>query len=364
MKALILGLSGAIAITGAAVGAGIPDDGCLVCHRLKGLSVVTEENKVKDCSISDALYAHSIHRNVGCTECHDKIEQYPHKPENAAVNCANKCHVVDPSTKKPFSHKSVFETWKESVHGKNYQKAPDIYPYCSYCHTNDLLIDVTKLESMKMSLNRCSICHENKDWTKDRLSHVASREPIPVIKNGFTHKFIKTRRDGWEIVELCASCHEDEKKMEKALEIEGIHDEFAKEHVLTAVESYKVTMHSKMLYLDRNDTRAADCLDCHTNKDGNFHDIFHKEDPRSSINEKNIELTCGRSTECHPLVPAKDMKNMATTKWVHMHPIPDSLGQKIVKIVEEFMFWLTTGTLLFAVTIVGLDLLKNLRRKH
>jgi hypothetical protein len=364
VKALILGLSGAIAISTAAFGAGIPDDGCLVCHRLKGLSVVDSKNRVKDCSISDALYAHSIHRNVGCTECHDKVEQYPHRPENTAANCANKCHVVDPSTKKPFSHEKVFKTWKESVHGKNYEKAPDIYPYCSYCHTNDLLIDVTKLSSMKMSMDRCSICHENKDWLKDRLSHVASREPIPVIKNGFTHQFIKTRRDGWEIVELCASCHEDEKKMEKALEIEGIHDKYAREHVLTAVESYKVTMHSKMLYLDREDTRAADCLDCHTNKDGNFHDIFHKEDPRSSINPKNIELTCGRSTECHPLAPKENMKNFATTKWVHMHPIPDSLGQKIVKIIEEFMFWLTTGTLLFAVTIVGLDLLKNLRRKH
>jgi len=364
VRAFILGIAGALAISGTALATGMSDDGCLVCHRLKGLSVVDKDNKIKDCSIKEALYAHSIHRNIGCTECHDKIEQYPHKAENVAANCANKCHVVDPSTKKAFSHEDVFKTWKESVHGKNYEEAPDIYPYCSYCHSNDLLIDVKKFETIEGSFSRCSVCHQNKNWISDRLAHVASRQDIPLIKNGFVHQFTKTRRDGWEIVELCASCHENEKKMEKALEIEGIHDKYEKEHVLTAVESFKVTMHSKMLYLDRNDTRAADCLDCHTNKDGNFHDIFHKSDPRSSINVKNIELTCGRSTECHPLAPAKNMKNFATTKWVHMHPIPDSLGQKIVKIIEEFMFWLTTGTLLFAVTIVGLDLLKNLRRKH
>ncbi|ADY73007.1 hypothetical protein Dester_0351 [Desulfurobacterium thermolithotrophum DSM 11699] len=364
MRAFILGIAGAMAISGTALASGIGDDGCLVCHRLKGLFAVDKNNKVKDCSINEALYAHSIHRNIGCTECHNKIEQYPHKPGNAVVNCANRCHVIDPSTKKPFSHENVFKTWKESVHGKNFEKAPDIYPYCSYCHTNRLLVDVKKFETLEGSFNRCSICHENKDWTLDRLAHVASREDIPVIKNGYISQFVKTRRDGWEIVELCASCHEDEKKMEKALEIEGIHNKFAKEHVLTAVESYKVTMHSKMLYLDRSDTRAADCLDCHTNKNGNFHDIFHKEDPRSSINEKNIELTCGRATECHPLAPIKDMKKFATTKWVHMHPVPDSLGQKIVKIVEEFMFWLTTSVLLFGVVIIGLDLLKNLRRKH
>ena len=102
MKALILGIVGALVLSGTALGVGIDDDGCLKCHRLKGLSVVDSSNRVKDCSVSDALYTHSVHRNVGCTECHDQVEQYPHKPENVAANCANKCHVADPSTKKPF----------------------------------------------------------------------------------------------------------------------------------------------------------------------------------------------------------------------------------------------------------------------
>ena len=363
MRAFILGIAGALAISGTALATGISDDGCLVCHRLKGLSVVDKDNKIKDCSIKEALYVHSIHRNVGCTECHDKIEEYPHKPENVAANCANKCHVADPSTKKPFSHEDVFKTWEESVHGKNYEKAPDIYPYCNYCHTNELLIDVKKFETLEGSFSRCSICHENKNWISDRLSHVAKRQDIPLTENGFVHQFIKTRRDGWEVVELCASCHADREKMEKALEEEGIHDKYEKEHVLTAVESYKVTMHSKMLYLDRSDTRAADCLDCHTNKDGNFHDIFHKEDPRSSINVKNIELTCGRSTECHPLAPEKDMKNFATTKWVHMHPIRgESIGQTIVWVVQEVFVALVTFVLLFASGLIILDLIKNLKK--
>jgi hypothetical protein len=58
------------------------------------------------------------------------------------------------------------------------------------------------------------------------------------------------------------------------------------------------------------------------------------------------------------------MENFATTKWVHMHPVPDTLGQKIVKFMEDFMFWLTTSVLLLGVIIVGLDLFKTLRRKH
>jgi len=362
VRALIAGILGAVVFSLSSFGMVVKEDGCLVCHRLKGLSVVDKNNLIKDCSINPSLYAHSIHRNVGCTECHSKIEEYPHKPGNEKVNCANKCHVVDPSTKKPFSHEEIYETWKESVHGKNYEKAPDIYPNCVYCHANGLLVDLSKLKSARMSLERCSVCHQNKDWLNDRLAHVLSREPIPVIKNGYVHEFLKTRRDGWEIVELCSSCHADKKKMEKAIKIEGIRNVFERERILTAVDSYKVTMHAKMLYLDRSDTRAADCLDCHTKKGGNFHDIFHKDDPRSSINVKNIELTCGRSTECHPLVPLKHMRNFATTKWVHMHPMMENLGQSIVRIVQLVFRTLVVFVLSLASTIVILDLLRNLRK--
>ena len=343
--------------------AGITDDGCLVCHRLKGLSVVTSNNKVKNCSVSPALYLHSIHRNVGCTECHSKIKAYPHNPANVKANCANKCHMINPSTGKSFSHASIFKTWKESVHGKYYDKAPDIYPSCSYCHTNRLLINVKKFESLNHSFYRCLACHKEKGWTYDRLSHVASRMDVPIIKNGFVSSYLRPGVPKYEINELCESCHANEKMMKKAIKIQGIHNKFYKEHILTAVEGYKMTMHSKMLYLDRSDQRAADCLDCHVNKDGNFHDIFPKSDPRSSINVKNIELTCGKASECHPFVPKYHMKNFATTEWVHFHPIPSSLGQKIVGYVEEFMFWLTWSVLLLAALITGLDLIQILRRK-
>jgi hypothetical protein len=361
VKAFILGLAGALVVSGSAFG--MSDDGCLVCHRLKGLSVVDEKNEIKDCSISEALFAHSIHRNVGCTECHSKIEEYPHKPENAKVNCATQCHVVEPSTKKPFSHEKIFETWKESVHGKNYEKAPDIYPYCTYCHINKLLVNVKELEALKKGLNRCYICHQGKEWAKDRLSHVSSRLEIANEKNGFAVGYVKTRRDGWEVVELCSSCHNDKKKMEKAIEIEGIKNRFKKEKILHAVESYKVTMHAKMLYLDRSDTRAADCLDCHTNKNGNFHDIFRGNNPKSSINVKNIEKTCGRSSECHPLAEIKHMKNFATTKWVHMRPVPENIGQKVVLVVQYIFITLVTVVLTLATGLITLDLIKNLRSK-
>ncbi len=362
MRALVAGVLGALLLGATVQAVSIEDDGCLKCHRLRGLSTVTKENVVKDCSINDALYAHSVHRNVGCTECHDRVEQYPHRRENTAPNCANECHIADPSTKRPFSHEEIVETWKESVHGRNYDKAPNLYPDCNYCHVNSILARPESLELLKKTLGECSVCHEGEEWIKDRLSHVAFKGEVPVGKNGFVFKTLKGRRDGWEVVELCASCHGDEEKMEKALEIEGIEDEYMREHILKAVESYKVTMHAKMLYLDRTDTRAADCLDCHTNSDGNYHDIFTADDTRSSIHPARIAKTCGRSSECHPMASAMNMKNFAVTKWVHMYPLPENLGQKIVWIVEWVFKVLVTVVLLFASGVVILDLLRNLRK--
>jgi len=317
--------------------AGGKEDGCMKCHRLRGLSVLTKDNKIKDCSIRESLYVHSAHRKVGCRECHNKVKQYPHKVENVKANCSNLCHLADPSTKKPFSHEKIFKTWKESVHGRNYEKAPSLYPDCSYCHTNQLLVEPEK------SFSECLLCHSQKNWVKEKFVHV-----------------LRKRRDGWEVVELCSSCHEDKEKMKKAIDLEGIKDKFEKEKILFAVDSYKITMHAKMLYLDREDKRAADCLDCHTNKEGNLHDIFRKNDSRSSVNQKNIQLTCGRSTECHPLVLRGNMTNFATTKWVHMRPLPEDTGQKVVCIIEAIFKTLVFVVLTFACLIVILDLRKTL----
>ena len=370
VRAFIMFLLGMLTLCGTAQAkVNIGDDGCLYCHRMKGLMTVEVkkegEKEIVDCSINDAKYMHSVHRNIHCTECHTKAVSYPHdRTKVREVNCATKCHVIDPATKRPFSHEKVYKTWEESAHGKNYKKAPDVYPSCQYCHTNRLLVDVKKFETLEGSFDRCYACHNDEKWSADRLAHMASRMDIPEIKNGYVFQFIKTRRDGWEIVELCASCHENEKLMEEAIEVEGIHNKYKIKRILDAVPSYQKTMHSKMLYLDRSDLRAADCLDCHTKKGSNYHDIFPNDDPRASTHPNNIQVTCGRSTECHPLAPKYNMKNFAETKWVHVDPVlGENLGQTIVWIVEEAMFWIAASVILFAAVVVILDTLKFIRRQ-
>ena len=57
------------------------------------------------------------------------------------------------------------------------------------------------------------------------------------------------------------------------------------------------------------------------------------------------------------------MKNFATTKWVHMHPIRGvSIGQTVVWVVQEVFVALVTFVLLFASGLIILDLIKNLKK--
>ncbi len=342
-------------------------DGCLLCHKYRNLGY-KKDNKIIPCDISSIKYLHSVHRDVDCSECHTKIEAYPHNPKNIRATCSNKCHVIDPVSKKFFSHEKVVKTWEKSIHGKYHNKAPNIFPGCSYCHINKELVNIDKLSSAQKGLQKCTICHTNNYDLKIAYAHILSRSEIPLEKNGFTFGHIKgIQRDGWEIVKLCASCHADKKKMKEAIEIMGIKDEEREEKILEAVKAYFNTMHGKMLKLYPEDTRAADCLDCHTHANGNFHDIYETTDIRSSTNPDILPKTCGRSDECHPLVAKWNDKNFATTKWVHMDPAvfkyENPIAQAIVFGVEHGMFYMAASVLLMGAGLVFLALFREIRNR-
>ncbi len=350
-----------------AISFSLAKDGCLMCHKYRNLGYI-QNNTIILCDISSIKFLHSVHRDADCSECHTKIKAYPHDPKNVKATCSSKCHVIDPISKKFFSHENIVKTWKESVHGKYYDKAPDIFPSCSYCHINKELIDLEKLNSAKKSLAKCSICHTNNYDLKIAYAHVLSRSEIPIEKNGFAFGYkAGIQRNGWEIVKLCASCHADKRKMEKAINVMQIKDEERKEKILEAVKAYLNTMHGKMLKLYPKDKRAADCLDCHTHANGNFHDIFETIDERSSTNPNVLPKTCGRSDECHPLVAKWNDKNFATTKWVHMDPAvfkyENPVVQAIVFGVEHGMFYMAASVLLMGAGIVFLSLFREIRNR-
>lgn len=139
-----------IFIVATQVGAGIrkmDPDGCLSCHGLKGLEFTDDQGVLRSSYIDEAQYYASLHGSVPCTDCHRKIKEYPHRVEDGAVDCAESCHIKEPSREERYSHKKLVEEFKRSAHkdgsvkgfsGGNRMKevSEGESPSCRWCHSN------------------------------------------------------------------------------------------------------------------------------------------------------------------------------------------------------------------------------------
>lgn len=256
-------------------------ENCALCHKYSGLGRIDENGKKRLFYVNEDLYAHSVHARVKCKDCHVNVEKFPHV-DLEKVNCATECHIVEPSVEKKFSHAKDIEKFERSVHGKYdgeklKENVADL-PGCTYCHANRILEPLLcapgKPDSIACEiLDRCLACHEDERWTRMYYGHVTSR--------------LKDRRSSYDTVELCASCHEDNEKMER--------------HGLEAAGTYRDTFHWQSIKY--NDPNAPNCIDCHAPVGSLAHEIMPKTDPRSAIHKENLVQTCSNPLglqQCHP----------------------------------------------------------------
>ena len=254
------------------------DLNCMLCHKYFGLSGFTATGKLKIHYVNDMLYQRSPHSEVECIDCHVGVDEVPHEKVDP-VDCAVKCHVDDPSTGKAYSHKSVGELLKKSIHStrkKNGQrkKYKKDMPQCRDCHDQPLYRTLDTMNDSHEGLNkkavaRCNGCHEKNKFSEKYLRHIVSR--------------IQRQTDPIKRIEICAKCHGDRGMLER-------HD------MDDTVSSYKETFHYKMLRLGAENT--PDCIDCHDKTAVNGHLILGMDDPRSPTHEDNVGETCQQS-DCH-----------------------------------------------------------------
>lgn len=252
---------------------------CVLCHKFRGLSRIDKDGKFRLFYINQELFNSGPHRRNRCKDCHTDINKIPHDPAKK-VDCTQECHMVEPSGSEKFSHKSVAETLKRSVHSpvdkdgkpKKYQ---DDYPGCKDCHDQPFYrpfsIYKGKLKAgvSKRGISRCKSCHTKGDFAEDFYEHVTTR--------------LRKSRFPMETMEACAKCHQNK--------------EFLERHELDdAVTTYKQTFHGKMIALGSE--RTPDCLDCHVVEGENVHLVESKESPTSAVYKTNVQATC-RTEECH-----------------------------------------------------------------
>jgi nitrate/TMAO reductase-like tetraheme cytochrome c subunit len=249
-------------------------ENCLMCHKYPYLGRIDENGLRHSYHVDPALFTHSVHRNVGCRECHTTIRRIPHDPITQPVDCATVCHVQPPFSDEKFSHRRIVDLFNTSIHAAKPDMPPEkqrALPNCKYCHMNPLLERLPEEAiSYSETLRRCFNCHETQGVIQ-AYSHV-------------THRLRKkTTRSPAEIIQLCADCHADPALL-------APFDLSAK--ALTAVATYNRSIHGKAIMLGSQ--RTADCISCHASSA--LHDIYTKENPRATIHADNLKQTC---LQCH-----------------------------------------------------------------
>ncbi len=300
---------------------------CLLCHKHRSMGRIDENGKRWNYYIDEFLYNHSIHRSIECRDCHTYITKIPHDPVTQTINCANQCHIKPPFAQDKFSHEKIIDIYDQSAHGIGPEDSDELKnakPFCKYCHLNPMYTQISeKTVPYRESLQRCFNCHPQRGVIQ-AYKHMAHR-----LRK-------KTSRSSPEIVELCATCHQDTDLM-KRLKVP--------ERAVTAVESYNRSIHGKLVQLGSE--KAANCVSCHATNA--LHDIYKKDDPRGTIYKDNISKTCN---QCHE----------KTNDWfikIAVHPSETHEGNPIIYLVSIFFRMALYGAVL---SMVGLMLFETFGR--
>lgn len=272
---------------------------CTMCHKYPGLGRIEKltgdpvKQRKRLFYINNALFETTYHGEIRCKSCHTGVTKIPHT-DAPAVNCATNCHIMDPSTKRAFSHRKIVEDFDNSVHGKTGSRLEDKtdLPVCKDCHNNKTYhATVAKQTDSKNQVTVCLECHESQAFVQRFYEHIMYR----------TSK----RRSSKDVVKLCSTCHADRELMQKA--------------GLDTVKGFTSTFHAKAIKFGNED--VANCLNCHAPYELGFspHRITSRQKKHSPVNIENKVMTC-RQSGCH--TEASDDFALGS----RVHPSPEKVN--------------------------------------
>lgn len=287
---------------------------CVSCHSAHQIrphtdprSTIARENIVKTCLKCHAQIE-NVHRKV------IKGELWEKKPQSVPV-CVD-CHQPH-KARKVFYDEGVAEKdcllchgnkeIKSSADGRplyvdstEIQKSIHAKTSCAKCHTEVSPSKERACETIKNKVD-CAICHNDQVTQYQQSTHgkLHSKNDPNAPKCADCHGThgvlgkanLESSTFPTNVPELCARCHKENQKA--ALRYTG------KEHAIT--ERYIESIHGKGL-LKSGLVVTAMCTNCHT-----AHRELPASDPESSVNQKNIAVTCSK---CHKGVGEKYMRSI------------------------------------------------------
>jgi formate dehydrogenase gamma subunit len=219
-------------------------------------------------TVKPEALAHSVHKELGCADCHAGAAKSGHTAKTASASCLT-CH--DVAANLGASAHAVLGAPQDSSTCISCHGAHDVVKpatrgpqFCAACHATEvrqysLGIHGRAHAKMNGDAPTCQSCHG--------LTHqaVASSDPKSPVNKG-------------NLPDTCGRCHSNPALAAKYM--------FA---VALPVEAYRQSAHGRAI--QQGNLKAAACNDCH-----GVHDILPASDPHSRIWKQNVASTCG---ECH-----------------------------------------------------------------
>ncbi len=270
----------------------IDPEGCLVCHRYRGLGILDKsEERIKLFYVDPMYYDQMLgpHARLRCTDCHTRkaVAVLPHK-EVSPVDCTQFCHLSDASNLEiRFGHDRIGNMLGHSV------------------HTEETLDNCNQLlgAPLEAAQSRCLLCHDEPTYRRKGDNWAESEAPVsrcnvchdarlPVdTRHYYWHVHARSipARSNKELIRVCAVCHSNE-----AIR--------AKYELPDSTASYLASFHGKAALLGSVET--AGCLDCHVGPMQNVHQIESHITPGAPTRMENLSDTC-RTARCHPMAGKK-----------------------------------------------------------
>ena len=241
-------------------------DDCLSCH---GPETGMVNSQGKPITVNPASLAHSVHKDLGCVDCHAGAAKSGHTAKTASASCLT-CHDDEAAKLSASAHAMLGDPKDSST--------------CIACHgTHDVVNPATRGPQF------CATCHAT-EVSQYNLSihgraHAKMNGDAPTCQSchGPAHQVVassdaKSPVNKANLPDTCGQCHSNPALAAKYM--------FA---VAKPVEAYAASAHGRAI--QQGNLNAASCNDCH-----GVHDILPLSDPRSKIWKQNVASTCGK---CH-----------------------------------------------------------------
>jgi formate dehydrogenase gamma subunit len=223
----------------------------------------------KPITVNPAMLAHSVHKDLGCVDCHAGAAKSGHTAKTASASCLT-CH-DDVAAKLSASAHAMLGDPKDSstcitCHGTHEVVNPATrgVQFCATCHA-------AEVSQYNLSIHGRAHAKFNGDAPTCESCHNAAHQVVAATEaNSPVNKA--------NLPNTCGHCHSNPTLAAKYM--------FA---VAKPVEAYTSSVHGRAIR--QGNMNAASCNDCH-----GVHDILPLSDPRSKIWKQNVASTCGK---CH-----------------------------------------------------------------